>query len=129
MEYRELTPNEIDNLPEEFYEDVDKLKLNGRYHGGLSGSIVGAFDSGKLVGVWGVLLQIHCGPLWVSRDLRGNSSGIRSGMWNVVKSVVRRYGGKYAYMFAMDDTPQVLRIIKKLDSHTKIDGKAFLVGV
>jgi hypothetical protein len=127
MEFRVLTPDEIEALPDEFYRDVDKLGLNEKYPGDTAGRFVGAFDEDRLVGVWAVLLQVHCGPLWVAEDRRKPSTAIRDGMWQKVKEVLNGFGAKRVYMFAMDDVPQVRRIIERLP-HRKIDGQPYLIG-
>lgn len=126
MEYRILTPDEVSNLPAEFYADVDKLGLGEKYDGN-SGVFVGAFDKDALVGVWAATLQVHTGPLWVAPTHRGDSA-IRDGMWTQLCGVVRDLGATHTLMFAMDDTPQVARIIAKMP-HREIHGRPFLMEV
>jgi hypothetical protein len=72
-------------------------------------------------------LQIHCGPLWVRKDRRGNSSELRAGLWGQVKETVSEWGGTYAYMFSRDDTPQVQHIIDKLPH--RFVGAAYLMEI
>lgn len=123
-----LTPDEIEHIPSEFYEDVDRLKIGGRYQSDMAGALIGAFDGTRIVGIWGAVVQVHCGPLWVSREHRGKSSELRRGMWEKVAETIREWGGKYAYMFAMDDAPSVRHIINRMP-HREVQGRAFLMEV
>lgn len=128
MEFRALTPEEIDTLPDEFYADVDKLGTDTRFRPDMAGSLVGAFDGQTLVGIWGAVVQIHCGPLWVAKNHRGQSTDIRAGMWRVVRELVSSWGSRFAYMFAMDDAPGVRHIIEKMP-HRELHGRAFLMEI
>lgn len=127
MIFRALTEDEIGALPDEFYSDVDKLGLGERYRPEMAGKLVGAFDGDELVGIQGAIIQVHCGPLWVRKDRRGDSTALRAGLWGKVKETIRAWGGSYAYMFSRDDAPQVQHIIERLPHH-KV-GTAYLMEV
>ena len=127
MIFRPLTDDEIKTIPEDFYLDVDKLKLGSRYRPEMAGKLIGAFDGDELVGIQGAIIQIHCGPLWVREDHRGRSTALRAGLWTQVKETIQEWGGSYAYMFSRDDTPQVQHIIDRLP-HRKV-GTAYLMEV
>lgn len=128
MDYRELTAEEINRIPAEFYSDVDKMRMGGRYRPGMLGSIIGAFDRGRMVGLWVVPVLVHCGPIWIDPALRGQSAEARAGMWEKVREVVHGLGARQALMVAMDDAPAVRAIIKKLPSRA-VPGQLFVVEV
>ncbi len=128
MVFRELLPEELKNLSEDFYKDVDSLNTGERYTANMAGSLIGAFDGDTLVGVWGVLLHVRCGPLWVVKERRGRSTEIRAGLWREVKKKTKSYGARFAFMFAMDGAPQVAHIISKLP-HRELKGRAFLMEI
>ena len=126
-EFRALTDAEIETLPDEFYKDVDKMELGTRYVPEMAGKLIGAFVDGELVGIQGVIVQLHCGPLWIRKDRRGRSTALRAGLWSAVKETIRGWGGSYAYMFSRGDTPQVQHIINRLP-HREV-GTAYLMEV
>ena len=127
MTFRPLTDEEIVNIPAAFYSDIDKMGLGERYRPEMSGELIGAFDGDELVGIQGAILQVHCGPLWLRKDHRGNSAELRAGLWGQVKATIREWGGSYAYMFSRDDAPQIQSIISKLP-HRKV-GTAYLMEI
>ena len=54
-------------------------------------AIVAEVD-GKIVGVWGINVQVHAGPLWVDPKWRG--LGVPDRMGDALDELVRGLGGK-----------------------------------
>ena len=116
MEIRELTREELVSLPAAFYEDTDKMGNGTRFTPDTVVRVAGAFDGEKMVGAWVMSLQVHCAPMWVAPELRGQSRGIRKGMWEKVAGFVRETGSNVAFMTQMENAPQVGGILKGLDA-------------
>ncbi len=126
--FRELSPAEIEQLPADFYKDVDRMNLGGRYSPDMLGAVVGAFEGSELVGAWVATVLVHTGPIWVAQKHRGSSGSIRTGLWDRVKYVVRSLGAKRAFIAVLDDAPQVAHMVSKLPG-TYVPGRFFLAEV
>lgn len=128
MIVRELTAEEIDAIPDSFYQDTDKLKLGVRYRRDMAIRPVGAFEGKRLIGLWIVSLQVHCGPLWVERSLRGNSHIVREQMWDEVSKVIHEAGAHGAMIIHLDSEPAVGHIVERLHGR-RMQGDLYHVEV
>jgi hypothetical protein len=125
MNFRELTPSELISLPEQFYIDCDHLKTSVRYLPTDAVRSVIAEDEDGMAGVWIVRAALHCGPIWVRKDLRGRSKAVRNGMWALTRSIINENGGS-ALMIVLDDKPKVNTIIEQLAGE-KVPGSLYMV--
>jgi GNAT superfamily N-acetyltransferase len=52
---------------------------------------------GKIVGLWGINLTVHAGPLWVDPEWRGK--GVPDAMSGSLDELIRSFGGRGYLMF------------------------------
>jgi GNAT superfamily N-acetyltransferase len=83
---RQLPPEEWSNLADIYRAQADELPQAEQ-----NTAIVAEVD-GRIVGMWGLNLIAHAGPLWVDPEWRGQ--GVPDRMGHALDELVKRLGGK-----------------------------------
>jgi GNAT superfamily N-acetyltransferase len=89
--FRQLPADEWEKLREVYRGQSDDLPPAGQ-----NTAIVAEVD-GQIIGMWGVNLVVHAGPLWVDPAWRGK--GISDQMGTQVEELVRKLGASGYLMF------------------------------
>jgi len=69
-----------------------------------------AEENGKIVGMCGINLVAHVGPLWVDPDRRGQ--GLAHGMTQAAEDLIRKLGGRGYLMFPSNEASR--RVTEKM---------------
>ncbi|MCE5309637.1 MAG: GNAT family N-acetyltransferase [Acidobacteriales bacterium] len=88
---RHIPPEEWERLRGTYEQQGDTLPRAEQ-----NTAIVAEVD-GKIVGMWGINLLIHAGPLWVDPEWRGK--GVPDQMGVALDELVKNAGGKGYLMF------------------------------
>ena len=115
--YRQISPDEWGRLQEIYRENGAELPEAER------NTAIVAEVAGRVVGMWGINLVIHAGPLWVDPEWRGK--GVSDGMSKALDALVRPLASGYLMFPSNAASERVARRIGLEEMNWKVFRREF----